>query len=234
MIYEKLSPTKKIFMNKLGIYSDDDFPIEFFDIIKSVSDDISVSEKFCIDDYKTCYCHNEKIDFSRLVGTDHDRYAGKSWIEAFCDLDRGDKNIELLFQNPLYYMNEEDDNVDMGVIEKDGKYYIYSKCGGGNNRLIILKLFYLAQLKNGKPYYSPLVRVRTVPTKDTANNIFYAMFPNGDFETSGLEIIKKDNTTSDEVYVIKDGFNGPIILENVDGKEIINKLLDIDRVKKSR
>ena len=36
------------FMNKLGIYSDDDFPIEFFDIIKSVSDDISVSEKFCI------------------------------------------------------------------------------------------------------------------------------------------------------------------------------------------
>ena len=90
MIYEKLSPTKKKFLNLLGIYSDDDFPKEFYDVIKSTRDEITEPEKFCVDDYRTCYCKKEHIDFSRLVGTDHDRYAGKSWIEAFSDLDRGD------------------------------------------------------------------------------------------------------------------------------------------------
>lgn len=222
MIYERLSPTKKKFMNLLGINSDSDFPMEFFDVIKSTRDDISESEKFCVDDYRKCYCHNERIDFNRLVGTDHDRYAGKSWIEAFFDLDRGDENIELFFQNPDYYNNESEDEIDMGVIEKDGKYYINSTCGGGNNRLIIMKLLYLAQSRNNKPSFSPLVRVRTVPTKSTADNIFNCEFPNGGFETSGLEVIKKDIRVSDEIYdILKDN---EIIIENVEGAEILNRI----------
>ena len=227
MIYEKLSPTKKKFLNLLGIYSDDDFPKEFYDVIKSTRDEITEPEKFCVDDYRTCYCKKEHIDFSRLVGTDHDRYAGKSWIEAFSDLDRGDKNIELFFQNPNYYLNESEDDVDMGVIEKDNEFYIYSRCGGGNNRLIMMKLFYLAQLRNGAPYFSPLVRVRMVPTKSTADNIFYCMFPDGGFKDSGLEVIKRDNSDQEEKYDVIEGFNGPIILENVKGSEILDKIATI-------
>lgn len=234
MIYEKLSPIKKKYMNVLGIYGDEDFPVEFFEKIKSTKDEITESEKFCIDDYNTCYCHNETIDFSRLVGTDHDKYAGKSWIEAFMILDRGDKNIEQFFQNPDYYRNNSKEQIDMGVVEKDGKYYIYSKCGGGNNRLIIMKLFYIVQRKNNKPFFSPLVRVRTVPTKSTADNIFYSMYPNGGFESSGLEIIKKDNTIKDEIYDIQDGFRGPIILENVAGSEIIKKISEMNKVGKKK
>ena len=229
MIYEKLSPTKKKFLNLIGIYSDDDFPKEFYDVIKSTRDEITESEKFCVDDYRKCCCNNEHLDLSRLVGTDHDRYAGKSWIEAFSDLDRGDENIELFFQNPNYYLNESEDDVGMGVIEKDNEFYIYSRCGGGNNRLIMMKLFYLAQSRTGAQYFSPLVRVRMVPTKSTADNIFYCMFPDGGFIDSGLEVIKRDNSDKEERYDVIKGFNGPIILENVKGPEILDKIATINK-----
>ena len=229
MIYEKLSPTKKKFLNLLEIYSDDDFPKGFYDVIKSTRDEITESEKFCVDDYRKCCSKNKHLDFSRLVGTDHDRYVGKSWIKAFSDLDRGDENIELFFQNPNYYLNESEDDIDMGVIEKDNEYFVYSKCGGGNNRLIIMKIFYLAQSRNGAPYFSPLVQVRTVPTKSTADNIFFCIFPNGGFKDSGLKVIKRDNSVKEERYDVQEGFNGPIILENVYGSEILDRIATIDK-----
>ena len=229
MIYENLSPTKKRFLNLLGIYSDDGFPKEFYDVIKSTRDEITESEKFCVDDYRKCCCNNEHLDLSRLVGTDHDRYAGKSWIEAFSDLDRGDENIELFFQNPNYYLNESEDDVDIGVIEKDNEFYIYSRCGGGNNRLIMMKIFYLAQSRNSAQYFSPLVQVRTVPTKSTADNIFYCMFPDGGFTGSGLEVIKRDKNSEEERYDVREGFSGPIILENVKGPEILDKIANADK-----
>lgn len=229
MIYEKLSPTKKKFLNLLGIYSDDDFPKEFYDVIKSTRDEITESEIFCVDDYRKCCCNNEYLDFSRLVGTDHDRYAGKSWIEAFSDLARGDENIELFFHNPKYYLNKSEDDIDMGVIEKDKEYFIYSRCGGGNNRLIMMKIFYLAQSRNSAPHFSPLVRVRTVPTKSTADNIFFCIFPNGGFPDSGLEVIKRDKSSKEERYDVREGFSGPIILENVSGSEILEKLSNVDK-----
>ena len=229
MIYEKLSPTKKKFLNLIGIYSDDDFPKEFYDVIKSTRDEITESEKFCVDDYRKCCCNNEHLDLSRLVGTDHDRYAGKSWIEAFSDLDRGDENIILFFKNPDYYLNELEDDIDMGVIEKNNEYFIYSRCGGGNNRLIMMKIFYLAQSKNCIPYFSPLVQVRTVPTKSTADNIFFCIFPDGGFTGSGLEVIKRDKNSKEERYDVQEGFSGPIILENVNGSEILEKLSNVNK-----
>lgn len=226
--FDKMSDSKKKFLNFLGIFSDDDFPKGFFEIIKSAKDDLSESEKLCIGDYNTCYCYNSKIDMGKLVGTDHDRYASKSWIEAFCDLDRGDKNIELFFQNPNYYLNEDVDLVDMGVIEKDNVYYIYGKCGGGNNRLIMMKLFYFASETKGKKSFSPLVRVRKVPSKQTADNLFYCMYPDGGYSSSGLNVIKVDTNSEEEIYNVQEGFQGPVILKNINGNEILDSVKNLN------
>lgn len=232
--YESMSDSQKKFMNILGIYSDDDFPKGFFDIIKSTKDEVAESEKFCIDDYSTCYCYNSKLDMSKLVGTDHDRYANRSWVEAFCDLDRADKNLDLFFKNPGYYSNENEEDIDMGVIEKNDEFYIYSRCGGGNNRLIIMKLLYLAMHANNQKFFSPFVSVRKVPSKNTADNIFYSMFPNGEYKSGGYRVTKVDTSVDDELYNVQEGFRGPIVLENVKGDEILNSIEKLNTPIKSR
>ena len=90
-----------------------------------------------------------------MVGTDHERYAGRSWIAAFSDLDRGEQNLEYYFANPEYYDiglkegEELEHTSGIGVVKKDGKYYVHAEAGGGNNRMIIMKIKYLA-LAEGK------------------------------------------------------------------------------------
>ena len=93
----------------------------------------------------------------------------------------------------------------------------------------MMKIFYLAQSKNGMPYFSPLVQVRTVPTKSTADKIFFCIFPDGGFTGSGLEVIKRDKNSKEEMYDVQEGFSGPIILENVNGSEILEKLSNVDK-----
>ena len=53
------------------------------------------------------------------------------------------------------------------------------------------------------------------------------MFPDGGFKDSGLEVIKRDNSDQEEKYDVIEGFNGPIILENVKGSEILDKIATI-------
>lgn len=154
--FEKLTPNKKKFLESLGIYSDNDMPKSFFEPIKSCGDNMTASEYF--------YCGNPDVSgnyylpfcIKDLIGTNHDAYVNKSWIEAFCKLDRGEENLEQYFKNPDYYdkglktSNQELNHTsNIGVINKDEKYYVYSNAGGGNNRMIIMKIKYLA-LAEGK------------------------------------------------------------------------------------
>ena len=55
------------------------------------------------------------------------------------------------------------------------------------------------------------------------------MFPDGGFIDSGLEVIKRDNSDKEERYDVIKGFNGPIILENVKGPEILDKIANAEQ-----
>lgn len=165
-----------------------------------------------------------------MTGTDHDRYAGKSWLEAFLDLDRADENIQLYFSNSSYYQSLQIGKVhDLGLVEKKGKYYIFRKAGGGNNRLIIMKLKYLAlanvnrsnieEINNKHTFYA---NIRHTPKRETADSIFYLTFPGGGYEESGYNVINKSSDSSIELYDIVEGYpiNTTVVASNVKGEDL--------------
>ena len=225
--FDRLKKSQQDFLKKIGIYRDEDMPPEFFDTIKSLRQNLTEEEIYCVSDYYKSYCYNGNLDMTKLIGTDHDKYIGKSWIEAFCTLSRGEEIADLYLKNPDYYKNDDSKQIDMGVIEKDGYYYISSKNGGGNNRLITLKLLSIMQNKNGSSTVAPLVRFRKVPSLDTCKNIFFCEFPNGDFTVSGYEIKKTNFNSPEEYYDIIDGpvFTDNVIYTNVYGHEILETVL---------
>lgn len=227
---EDLSPMKKKFFESIGICSTADIPNSFNEKILSLNTAISESEKFCIGDYNVCLQSQSLFSMKDLVGTDHDRYAGKTWLEAFLDLDRGDKNLELYFLNPNYYSELLANGYsDLGLVKKDGKYYIYGPAGGGNNRLIIMKLKYLAAISKKDADLSEIDKnftflgnIRYVPTKTTADNIFYLTFPDGGFKPSGYYVINRSSSEKFELYDIVTGYprNIEVIRSSVDGESI--------------
>lgn len=228
--FENLSPIKKKFLASIGIYSYNDMPSSFHEKILHLNSAISEAERFCIEDYHLCYQSQDTVNLKDIIGTDHDRYAGKTWFEAFSDLDRGDENIELYFNNPGYYSELlQKGQTDLGLAEKGGKYYILGKSGGGNNRLIIMKLKYLATINNSSSNqhaidneFSIFANIRHVPTKNTADNIFYLIFPNGGFQPSGYYALNKSNDPNEELYdiVIDYPQDTKIIASNVRGEDI--------------
>ena len=224
MYFEKLNNHQKQFLQSLGINSDKDMPPEFFKKIKSLNIDLTREEQFCVSDYNKVYCYYAKLDMERLIGTDHDKYINKSWIEAFCLLSRGDEIAELYLNNPNYYENSDTKKVDMGLVERDGNFYISGRAGGGNNRLITLKLLSIMQKYRGEKLIAPLVRCRRVPSLKTCQNIFYCEYPNGDFNTSGLEVKKADLTSPDEFYDVINGpiFTNNVVFQNIYGHDILN------------
>ena len=237
-IIDSLSPMKKKFFESIGIYSDRDIPPTFFEKIKSLNEDFSESEKFCISDYNVCYYSQMPFNIRDLVGTDHDRYAGKSWLEAFLDLARGDENIELYFENPDYY-SELQGRSDLGLARKDGKFYILGVAGGGNNRLILMKIKYLAlasrikENENIDEMMNFYANVRQVPSKKTADSIFYLVFPDGSFCESGYYVINKSNNPNLELYDIVTGYpvDTNVVVSNIKGSEIATTKLDVKHTK---
>lgn len=221
--FEHLGKKQQELLRTVGIFSDDDMPSQFFDKIKSLTQDLSEAEIYCVSDYYKPYCYEEKLDMTKLIGTDHDKYIGKSWIEAFSILSRGEEIADLYLKNPNYYKDENPDNIDMGLIEKDGNYYISSRCGGGNNRLITLKLLSIMSKINGQERITPFVRCRRVPTENTCENIFYCEFPNGNLTESGYTVRKTRPDNSEEYYDILYGpmFSNQVIFTNVFGPEIL-------------
>ncbi len=229
-LIENLTPLKRKFFENIGIFNDSDIPETFFETIKSLRDNLIESEQFCISDYNISFSSIHPFCIKDLIGTDHDRYAGKSWIEAFLDLDRGDKNLQLYFDNPSYYqLLQTGECHDLGLAKKDGKYYILGQAGGGNNRLIIMKLKYLAlanknsndinKIDSEHTFYA---NVRHVPKKETANNIFYLTFPDGSYKTSGYYVVNRSSDENIELYDIVEGYplNTKVIASNLTGEEI--------------
>lgn len=223
-VFDDLSELQKKFFYSIGIYNDNDIPETFFEKITAMKDDFSESEKFSISDYNICYNGIMPFCMKDLVGTDHDRYSNKTWIEAFLDLDRGDENIQLYFENPNYYENLKDDS-NLGLAKKDDKYYIFSKAGGGNNRLILMKIKYLAlagKIENIDQMMTFYANVRYVPSRETADNIFYLVFPDGGYSESGYNVLNKSDSPDFEIYDIVKGplFRPQIIATNVIGSDI--------------
>lgn len=230
--WDKLSPLKIKFLNDLSIFSESDLPKSFFDIIERPN--FTEAEKFCVDDSIICYAEiGAKFFIKDLVGTDHERYINKTWWDAFIDLDRGDYLISLYYkENGLnFYFDENFESVDewgqvqgglksiesdVGITNKNGKLYINSHLGGGNNRLIIAKIIYLAranrctshkeleQLNNNSWYRG---YINYCPTEDLANDIFLIEFPDGKFTPSGFQVgYLKKSTQDNPLYYIFSGF----------------------------
>ena len=223
-VFDNLSELQKKFFYSIGIYSDNDFPETFFEKIRAMKDDFSESEKFSISDYNICYNGIMPFCMKDLVGTDHDRYSNKTWIEAFLDLDRGEENIHMHLENPNYYENLKD-NSNLGLVKKDDKYYIFSKGGGGNNRLILMKIKYLAlagKIENINQIMTFYANIRYVPSRETADNIFYLVFPDGGYYESGYNVLNKSNSPDFEIYdIFKESlFKAQIIATNIPGSDI--------------
>lgn len=230
--WDKLSPLKIKFLNDLGIFSESDLPKSFFDIIERPN--FTEAEKFCVDDSIICYAEiGAKFFIKDLVGTDHERYINKTWWDAFIDLDRGDYLISLYYKEngSNFYFDENFESVDewgqvqgglksiesdVGITNKSGKLYINSHHGGGNNRLIIAKIIYLAranrctshkeleQLNNNSWYRG---YINYCPTEDLANDIFLIEFPDGKFTPSGFQVgYLKKSTQDNPLYYIFSGF----------------------------
>ena len=227
-IIDSLSPLKKKFFESIGIYSDADIPDSFFEVIRPLKGDFSESEKFCVGNYSTCFSSKSMFCMKDVVGTDHDRYSGRTWLEAFLDLDRGDKNLQLYFDNPEYYHKLQEGESDLGLAQKNNKFYILSKAGGGNNRLILMKIKYLAladkteELSKVDRAMSFYANVRQVPTRETSDNIFNLMWPGGGFMPSGYSVVNKSDDPNIELYDIVTGFpmNTTVVASCVLGTEI--------------
>ena len=135
---------KAKFLYDLGIRKDN-YPISFLDRIQDISKEVSSTEIGYCSVAQYCDGKPEKFCIKDVVGTNHQRYAGKTWIDAFLDLDRGDNIIELYNINPKYWQEMKDLNkADIGLLKYRGKYYIFDKAGGGNNRIITMKIRYLS------------------------------------------------------------------------------------------
>lgn len=157
-IIESLTQNKRKFLESLGIKTDSDIPKSFFDKIESFKENTTSCEQFYCEDYNFCGAYRLPFSVADIVGSDHDVYAGKSWLEAFIRLARGEEIIEEYFQNPSYYsktlknltlMANAPHSTNIGIVKKGKKLYVYSRAGGGNNRMILMKIKYLA-MANGK------------------------------------------------------------------------------------
>ncbi len=163
-----MNDIRKKFLESIHV-STENYPASFYEKIQNIPLS-SIETEYCA---VPNYCDGKKEEFHirDLIGTNHERYVGKTWIEAYLDLDRGNDIIQLYNQNPNYYKEiREPDKTDLGLIKLDGKYYIFDKAGGGNNRLITMKIMYLSKMANDKidsekidEMFTFSARVREIP-----------------------------------------------------------------------
>lgn len=214
------------------------YPATFYERIQNIP--LSIVEKsYCaVSNY--CDGKTEKFHIQDLVGTDHQRYAGKTWIEAFLDLDRGSNIIELYNKNPNYYNQLRDPNkTDLGLIKIDGKYYIFGQAGGGNNRLITMKIMYLSEMTRGKinlekikEKYTFSAKIRELPKDKDLPYIIMALGEDLNFGINHSNgIIKLTKKFSDDVLFegdsknIKDFFLS-LFDTNINDNELVKKRLN--------
>lgn len=234
-IIEKLTPNRKRFFEELGILKDEDIPESFFEKIESYDDNFNEGEQFCLNDYYIAFCMEKTFSIKDVIGTNHPRYENKTWLEAFMDLDRGEETLELYFKNPKYYDDlKKPQNCAIGLACKDGKYYIFDHAGGGNNRMIIMKLKYLALLDKENSdieklnsQFSFIGNIRTAPSRETADNIFYYMFPGGGHVSSEYYVLNKSTSLDMPSYdiVVDFPFHTQVVHSGLD-EEALNDIIE--------
>lgn len=192
-----MDDTKRIFLLNLGIRNDN-YPQTFFDTIQDINTMVTnVELGYCAVD-SWCDGQPETFCIKDVVGTDHPRYAGKTWLDAFLDLDRGTDIIKLFEDNPNYWEEIKSlGNSDIGLLKYGDKYYIFSKAGGGNNRLITMKMRYLAliyqagnnpdEIERINNQFTFSANIRELPRDNTIPFIVVAMAE----DLSGLGVRKR-------------------------------------------
>lgn len=232
---EKLSPNRKKFLQSLGITNDTEIPSSFFEKIRSYKEDTTPAEQFYCSDYTISGYFKIPFCMSQVVGTDHERYIGKSWLEAFMDLDRGEENLEMYFQNPDYYkidLKSSKPNTNIGLVKKDNKFYIYSKAGGGNNRMMIMKIKYLAMAEKLNPEelekeFTFIGNTRILPQqKETTELVEELMWNHEDLNIQVKNASTDPNTPSFNLYQ-GDFFNQSPIKSNLSEEELIKNVNEI-------
>lgn len=222
---------KKMFLSDLGL-NEDNFPLSFFEEIQDINLLLTSTELGYLSYWPLCDGKKESFCIKDLVGTDHQRYSRHSWIDSFLDLDRGDKIIQLLYENPKYWEDlKVCDNTDLGLIKYNDKYYIFSKAGGGNNRLITMKIMYLSLIQQAlgnqhevdriNKQFTFTANVRELPKDYTIPFIAIAMSEDLD----EFDIGKKG-----DLYIVLKEFSDIILFEG-DNTSLINyfkSLFNID------
>lgn len=149
-----ISKTKMQFFKKLQI-DIDKLPKEFDKYSNSYNTNFSNEEKEFL--YSNSYTGTFMMPFSMkdICGTMHPSYESMTFLEAFIKGKREDKNIELFYKNPDYYFvslknpnqsqSLHDTPIEL-VRDYEGKCFIK----GGNNRLNLLMMLYLAEMSNAK------------------------------------------------------------------------------------
>ena len=175
------------------------------------------------------------------VGTDHDRYAGKTWLEAYVELDRGEENIEELLNNSKYYFEDLkkrdmlSHSSDLGFIKKGNDYYIFSYAGGGNNRMIIMKIVYLALCNHKKEneietldnIFSFYGNVRVLPSNLKLLTEIENIIVNNWREN--YSIYNVSNNPDERIYNLSKGpfLDKKIIAQSLTEEELADKLINI-------
>jgi hypothetical protein len=147
------SQSKLDFLNDLGI-SLSSIPYTFLEQCHSYSNDVNELEYWFNDKDHLSFIGMQKVCIKDIVGTNHPGYQNKSWIDAFLDSKRGCEIIDLLKKHPSYYFEDLKQkkqsslihDTPLEVFQIDNKYYIK----GGNNRILLLKMLYLSELKNSE------------------------------------------------------------------------------------
>lgn len=188
---------KARFLWDLGIRKDN-YPKTFLDTIQDIGEMVTNVELGYCAVASRCDGQPGMFCIKDVVGTDHSRYAGKTWIDAFLDLDRGANIINLYKDNPSYWEEIKSlGNSDIGLLKYGDKYYIFSKAGGGNNRLITMKMRYLSlihqagnnpdEIERINNQFTFSANIRELPRDNTIPFIVVAM----DEDLLGLGVRKK-------------------------------------------
>ena len=232
-----MNDIRKDFLESIHINTNN-YPATFYERIQNIPLS-NIETEYCV---VPNYCDGKKEEFHirDLVGTNHQRYAGKTWIEAYLDLDRGANIIELYNKNPNYYKEIRDPNkTDLGLIKVDGKYYIFDKAGGGNNRLITMKIMYLSEIASGKmdseklnEKYTFSARIREIPKDRDLPYIIIALGEDLDYGVNHSNgIIRLTKKFSNDVLFegdsknIKDFFLS-LFDTNINDEEVVKQRLD--------
>ena len=210
LIEEKLTPNRKKFLEELGITKTEEIPNSFFEPIESYIDSFTKEERFCLSDQNISFCKQGLVSIKDIVGTNNKQYANKTWLEAFLELERGEELIEEYFNNSSYEENLKNrEKVAIGLVYKNGKYFLYDRAGGGDNKLILMKLKYLAlvakentALASLEEKFSFYANIRKAPEEEIARRIYYFIYPSGSFEESGYYVLNISSDSTQPLYRI--------------------------------